>query len=219
MGDAHSRQKRNLTHEWTHERAHESAHESVHDSTHEGWYSLFSALPGPHEIIHSSGQGWPVLFSPALFLDHLRCSPQKRLQKYPQYCWEFHDQLREALSGTNSEKRGVPSRTGGGENSGNSLEASNALNYRAWGVPAVLSREIPGNALRAFPGSFRNFSGISSGKSQPYWGYGPRLSPEFRATRLSRRKKGALSGGFLLIFLCLRPNRAPKKSAPNPGYQ
>ena len=34
-------------------------------------------------------------------------------QKYPQYCWEFHDQLWEALSGTNSEKRGVPSRTGG----------------------------------------------------------------------------------------------------------
>ena len=34
-------------------------------------------------------------------------------QKCPQYCWEFHDQLWEALSGTNSEKRGVPSRTGG----------------------------------------------------------------------------------------------------------
>ena len=64
----------------------------------------------------------------------------------------------------------------GGENSGNALEASNALNYRAWGIPAVLSREIPGNALRAFPGSFRNFSGISSGKSQPYWGYGPLTS-------------------------------------------
>ena len=61
----------------------------------------------------------------------------------------------------------------GGENSGNALEASNALNYRFWGIPDVLSREIPGNALRAFPGSFRNFSGISPGKSQPYWGYGP----------------------------------------------
>ena len=61
----------------------------------------------------------------------------------------------------------------GGENSGNALEASNALNYTVWGVPTVLSREIPGNALRAFPGFFRNFSGISSGKSQPYWGYGP----------------------------------------------
>ena len=45
----------------------------------------------------------------------------------------------------------------GGENSGNALEASNALNYRVWGIPAVLSREIPGNALKAFPGSFRNF--------------------------------------------------------------
>ena len=32
----------------------------------------------------------------------------------------------------------------GGENSGNALEASNALNYSAWGIPAVLSRGIPG---------------------------------------------------------------------------
>ena len=63
----------------------------------------------------------------------------------------------------------------GGKSSGNALEASNALKYRVWGIPAVLSREIPGNALRAFPGSFRNFSGISSGKSQPYWGCGPTL--------------------------------------------
>ena len=44
----------------------------------------------------------------------------------------------------------------GGENSGNALEASNALNYRALGIPAVLQRGLPGNALRAFPGSFRN---------------------------------------------------------------
>ena len=34
-------------------------------------------------------------------------------QKYPQYCWEFHDRLWEALSGTTSEKRSAPSRTGG----------------------------------------------------------------------------------------------------------
>ena len=34
-------------------------------------------------------------------------------QKCPQYCWEFHDRLWEALSGTTSEKRSVPSRTGG----------------------------------------------------------------------------------------------------------
>ena len=46
---------------------------------------------------------------------------------------------------------------GGGENSGNALEASNAMNYSVWGIPAVLARGIPGNALRAFPGSFRNF--------------------------------------------------------------
>ena len=73
------------------------------------------------------------------------------------------------------EKKRRPQPYWGGGNSGNALEASNALNYRVWGIPAVLPREIPGNALRAFPGSFRNFSGISSGKSQPYWGYGPTL--------------------------------------------
>ena len=39
------------------------------------------------------------------------------------------------------------------------------------------------------------------------------LSPEFRATRLSRRKKRALSSleGFLLIFLCFRP-KGPQKN-------
>ena len=59
-----------------------------------------------------------------------------------------------------------------GDDSGNALKASNAWNYRAWGVPAVLSRGNAGKALRAFPGLSRFFSGISSGKSQPYWGYG-----------------------------------------------
>ena len=46
------------------------------------------------------------------------------------------------------------------------MEPSNALNCRVWGIPAVISRGIPGKTLRAFPGSFRNFSGISSRKSQ-----------------------------------------------------
>ena len=41
------------------------------------------------------------------------------------------------------------------------------------GFPAVLLRGIPGKALSAFPGSFWNSSGISSGKSLPYWGCGP----------------------------------------------
>ena len=71
------------------------------------------------------------------------------------------------------KKEAPPAVLGGGDNSGNALEASNALNYRVWGIPAVLSTGIPGNALRAFPGSFRSLSGISSGKHQPYWGYGP----------------------------------------------
>ena len=39
------------------------------------------------------------------------------------------------------------------------------MKYREYGFPAVLSGQIPGKALRAFPGSFRNCSGISSGKS------------------------------------------------------
>ena len=71
------------------------------------------------------------------------------------------------------KKEASPAVLGGREFWIHALKASNALNYRVWGIPAVLSREIPGNALRVFPGSFRNFSGISSGKSQPYWGYGP----------------------------------------------
>ena len=42
-----------------------------------------------------------------------RTCQQDTNQKYPQYCWEFHDQPWEALSGTTSEKRSAPSRTGG----------------------------------------------------------------------------------------------------------
>ena len=78
-------------------------------------------------------------------------------ERCPQHCWEFHDRLWEALSGTISEKKKCPQPYWGGDNSGNALEASNALNYRVWGIPAVLSTGIPGNALRAFPGSFRKF--------------------------------------------------------------
>ena len=66
-----------------------------------------------------------------------------------------------------SEKKRRPKPYWGGENSGNALEASNALNYRAWGIPAVLPRGLPGNALRAFLGVFPEFSGISSRKSHP----------------------------------------------------
>ena len=54
-------------------------------------------------------------------------------------------------------KKGASLAVLGGENSGNALEASNALHYRAWGFPAVLLRGIPGKARRAFPGFFRNF--------------------------------------------------------------
>ena len=56
------------------------------------------------------------------------------------------------------KKRGVPSRT----------EGERLPNYRVLGFAAALSRGIPGKALRAF----WRLSGISSGKSRPYWGYG-----------------------------------------------
>ena len=55
------------------------------------------------------------------------------------------------------KKEASPAVLRGGDNSENALEVSNALNYRALGIPAVLSRGIPRKALRAFPGSFRNF--------------------------------------------------------------
>ena len=41
------------------------------------------------------------------------------------------------------------------------------------GIPAVLSRKNSGKALRAFPGCFRNFSGISSGKVPAVLGVWP----------------------------------------------
>ena len=82
-----------------------------------------------------------------------------KFQKYPQYCWEFHDRLWEALSGPYWGER--------------ILEMLWSLQ-----MPLIigLGRSQPySRGMRAFPGSFRNFSGISSGKSQPYWGYGPKL--------------------------------------------
>ena len=46
------------------------------------------------------------------------------------------------------------------------------MNYRAWDG----SRTLEGNSRKSsesVSGFFPNFSGISWGKSQPYWGYGP----------------------------------------------
>ena len=48
-----------------------------------------------------------------------------------------------------------PATLGGREFWKGSGSPNDALNYRVWGIPAALSRGIPGNALRAFPGSFR----------------------------------------------------------------
>ena len=106
-------------------------------------------------------------------------------QKYPQYCWEFHDQLWEALSGTTSEKRGAPSRTGG-ERILEMLWKPQMPWTIGFGASQPYSRkefqetlwerfrEIPEFPRKRVSGLFhRNFSGISSGKSQPYRGCGP----------------------------------------------
>ena len=60
----------------------------------------------------------------------------------------------------------------GGENSGNTLEPSNALNYRVWGYP---SRALEGNSRKSFQsvsGVFPEFFQNFLRKSQPYWGCG-----------------------------------------------
>ena len=67
-----------------------------------------------------------------------------------------------------------------GENSGNALEASNALNYRVWGIPAVLSRAIPGNALRAFPEEIPEFFRNFFRKVPAVLGVWPRVCGDFR---------------------------------------
>ena len=54
----------------------------------------------------SSQKCLPFAFYPVALCE--RSAP-----KCPQYCWEFHAWLWEALSGTTSEKRSAPSRTGG----------------------------------------------------------------------------------------------------------
>ena len=72
------------------------------------------------------------------------------------------------------------------------MEASHALNYGLWGIPAVLSRGIPGNALRPFPQSFRNFSGICFSRTKTdkekshkgiWWWECPGSAPEINSGR------------------------------------
>ena len=130
------------------------------------------SLPGPAPP--PSPSFLPSLFSLSLslslsfFLLHAR----HLTQTYPQYCWQFHDRLVRSSPGPLLQRGASP--TGlGGEDSGVALVAFSALIYRVWGISAVLSRGILGYALCAFPGSFRFFSGTSTGQSQPYWGCGP----------------------------------------------
>ena len=104
--------------------------------------------------------------------DHLRTSKKLLHQKYPQKCWEFHGNSSERPSLEPLLKKEAFPAILRGRKFGNALEASNALHSRVWGFPAVLSRGTPRKVLRAFPGSFWKFSGISSGKSQPYRVYG-----------------------------------------------
>ena len=90
-------------------------------------------------------------------------------------------------------KRGVPSRTELGREFWKCSGGFNALNYRFWGIPAVLSRGLPGKALRAFPGSFRNFSTISSRGGMAHSG---RASFESGMRFMVRT-------GLSLLFCCL----------------
>ena len=55
------------------------------------------------------------------------------------------------------KKEAPPAVLGGGEKSGNALEAANALNCRVWGIPAVLPTGIPGKRSESV---FRGLSGI-----------------------------------------------------------
>ena len=58
------------------------------------------------------------------------------------------------------KKETSPAVLGGGENSGNALEPSNALNYRVWGIAADLegnSRKSSESVSGVFPEFFRNF--------------------------------------------------------------
>ena len=97
---------------------------------------------------------------------------------------------------------------------------SNALNYRFWGIPAVLSRRIPGNALRAFLGSFRNFFrkvpavlGVWPRKEAPFcFRVFPILSAEFKpVTHMSKSVACACQSVIMhkkIVsdhFLCLLP--------------
>ena len=84
-----------------------------------------------------------------------------RTQECPQYCWEFHDNSSERASPEPILKREAFPAALGGENSGNALEASNALNYRVWGHP---SRTLEGNSRKrsesvsgVFPEFFQKF--------------------------------------------------------------
>ena len=52
-----------------------------------------------------------------------------------------------------------------------------------------------------------------------WWLFQKGLSPEFRATRLSRRVKKGPLWRFSADFPVFKAEEGTKKSAPNPGYQ
>ena len=58
----------------------------------------------------------------------------------------------------------------GRENSGNALEASNALNYRVWAIPAVLSKSVSGVLPEFFQNSFRTVPAVLG--VWPKYGFG-----------------------------------------------
>ena len=69
-------------------------------------------------------------------------------------------------------KKKRPQPDWGEENSGNALEPSNAF-IGLGGLQPFSLGEFQEKLWERFRKKFRNSSGISSGKFQPYWGYGP----------------------------------------------
>ena len=107
------------------------------------------------------------------------------------------------------KKEASPAVLGGGENPGNALEASNALNYRVLGHP---SRTLEGNSRKrseSVSGSFRNFSGISPEflrKVPAVLGVWPITRIETRSLVISRevshRSRDCTSKMAMPYFLC-----------------
>ena len=129
---------------------------------------VFFSLPTFLDSFQICVQILPAMlpWSPFLFFFRFLCSlgvisPYAfcvvKIGSAPQYCWEFHDRLWEALSGTIPEKRGVPSRTEG-ERILEMLRTPQMPWIIGLGASQPYSRrEFQETFWERFPGSCRNF--------------------------------------------------------------